>query len=83
MSNKSIIEVTIGFNKDTEEIEYIKSDFMREGSGYKDPILYTAKLIQMGLEVWIKDKIGIECPNCGIEFKEEWTFCPDCGWKNE
>lgn len=78
--NKSIIEVVIGFNRDREIIEYIKSDFMDEETSYKDPIGYTAKLIQMGLEKWIRDKIGISCPKCDTEFKEEWEFCPYCGW---
>ncbi len=47
---KRTIEIVIGFNANDEEIEYIKSDFMREEYGYTDPIGYTAKLIQMGLE---------------------------------
>ncbi len=80
---KKTIEVIIGFNPNTEIIEYIKSDFLNEDFGYKDPIGYTAKLIQMGLETWIRDKIGIHCPNCEAEFQEGWIFCPECGWSTE
>jgi hypothetical protein len=80
---KTTLEVIIGFNADKEEIEYIKSDFLNEEFGFKDPIGYTAKLIQMGLETWIRDKIGIFCPNCEEELKENWIFCPNCGWSTE
>lgn len=77
---KRTIEVVIGFNADDEEIEYIKSDFFE--FEYKDPIGYTAKLIQMGLEKWIREKIGIFCPNCEAELQENWVFCPNCGWSS-
>lgn len=77
---KNIVEVIIGFNKNEERIEYIKSDFMDKDSNYKDPIGYTVKLIQMGLEHWIREKIGIFCPECDVEFQEDWKFCPNCGW---
>lgn len=77
---RNLVEVTIGFNLNSDEIEYIKSDFMNEKSNFKDPIGYTARLIEMGLEKWIREKIGIFCPNCDSELKEEWTFCPSCGW---
>jgi hypothetical protein len=75
-----IIEVVIGFDRNKEEIKYIKSDFMNEDEGFKDPIGYTAQLIQMGLEKWIREKVGISCPNCDREFKEGWSYCPNCGW---
>lgn len=77
---KRIIEVVIAFNADKEEIEFIKSDFLDEKYGYKDPIGYTAKLIQMGLETWIREKIGIFCPECDSQMNEGWSFCPNCGW---
>lgn len=80
---KRTIEVVIGFNANREEIEYIKSDFLNEEFGYKDPIGYTAKLIQMGLETWIRDKIGIFCPECEAELQENWAFCPTCGWSSD
>jgi len=79
---KRTIEVIIGFNLDKEEIEYIKSDFLNEVYGYKDPIGYTAKLIEMGLEKWIREKIGIFCPNCDETLEENWSFCPECGWSS-
>jgi len=77
------VEVVIGFNAEEEEIEYIKSDFMLEEYGFKDPIGYTAKLIQMALETWIRDKIGIYCPECNNELQENWICCPNCGWSTE
>jgi hypothetical protein len=80
MDNEDIIEVRIGFDRNREEIAYIKSDFMDEDAGFKDPIGYTAQLIQMGLEKWIRDKVGITCPECDLEFKEGWSYCPNCGW---
>ena len=77
---KRTVEIAIGFDVNREEIEYIKSDFMNESFGFKDPVGYTAKLIEMALEKWIRDKIGIFCPNCDAELKEEWKYCPECGW---
>jgi hypothetical protein len=61
---KRVIEVTIGFDTEREEIEYVKSDFLDENASYKDPIGYTAKLIEMGLGWWIRKKIGLFCPEC-------------------
>jgi hypothetical protein len=83
VDKKRVLEVIIGFNATDEEIEYIKSDFMNESYGFKDPIGYTAKLIQMGLEHWIREKIGIFCPECDSEMKEGWKYCPECGWSSE
>lgn len=80
---KGTIEVIIGFNLNDEEIEYIKSEFFNESYGYKDPIGYTAKLIEMALEKWIREKIGIFCPKCEEEMKENWIYCPNCGWSSE
>lgn len=80
---KKVIEVTIGFNTDKEEIEYIKSDFLNNEYSFKDPIGYTAKLIEMGLEYWIREKIGVFCPECEVELQQGWSFCPSCGWSME
>ena len=80
MTDNDIIEVRIGFDRNKEEIIYIKSDFMDEDVGFKDPIGYTAQLIQMGLEKWIRDKVGIICNECNLEFQEGWSYCPNCGW---
>lgn len=77
---KNIVEVKIGFNIERDKIAFIDSDFMDERYNFKNPIDYTTKLIQMALEKWIRDKIGIFCPKCDKEFKEGWTFCPVCGW---
>ncbi len=78
-----IIEVKIGYNASKEEIEYIESDFMNELHGFKDPVGYTAKLLELALAHWIREKIGIFCPGCGVELQEEWVFCPACGWSEE
>jgi len=80
---KTTIEVVIGFDVNIEEIKYIKSDFMKEEYGFKDPIGYTAKLIQMSLEKWVREKIGIFCPNCDSAMEEGWIFCPNCGWGSD
>jgi len=80
---KDVVEVVIGFDTNREEIVYIKSDFMDNEGGYKDPIGYTAKLLQMGLEKWIREKIGIFCPSCEAQMDEGWAFCPNCGWSAE
>ena len=82
-SDKKTIDVTVGFNVNDEEIEYIRSDFFKESYGYKDPIGYTAKLLQMALEKWIREKIGIFCPECESKLEEDWIFCPNCGWSSE
>jgi hypothetical protein len=80
---KDIIEVTIGFDTNREKIKYIKSDFLDEQYSFKDPVGYTARLIEMGLEYWIREKIGIFCPECSTELQEGWSFCPSCGWNHE
>lgn len=77
------VKVLIGFNLDSEKITYIKSDFMDEKYNFKWPIEYTARLLQMALEKWIREKIGISCPKCDLDFQEEWKFCPNCGWNPE
>ena len=77
---KNIVEVIIGFNVNTEEIAYIKSDFESPDLGYKDPVQYTISLLQMAYEKYLREKIGILCPNCEIEMQEGWSFCPNCGW---
>lgn len=83
VESKRIIEVIIGFDAVDEKIEYIKSDFTNETYAYKDPIGYTAKLIQMGLEKWVRDNIGVFCPECEAEMEENWKFCPNCGWSSD
>ena len=77
---KRTLEVIIGFNVEDEDIEYIKSDFLKESYGFKDPIGYTAKLIELALEKWIREKIGLFCPSCEEQLEEDWVFCPKCGW---
>ena len=80
---KKTLEVVIGFNYEDEDIEYIKSDFLKESFGFKDPIEYTAKLMQMALEKWIREKIGLFCPSCERQLEENWQFCPTCGWNSD
>lgn len=80
---KKIIEIYIGFNTNTEKIEYINSDFMDEDLNYKDPIGYTGQLMEMALEKWVRDNIGVHCPECSVELEEDWKFCPNCGWNDK
>ena len=81
-AEKRIIEIVIGFNANNEKIEYIKSDFFNESYGYKDPNGYTVQLMQMAQEKWIREKIGIFCPECELIMEEDWIFCPECGWNS-
>lgn len=80
------VEVVITYDLDNEDIE-IKSGFMNNPEGFKDPIGYTSHLIELALEKWIREKIGITCPECGTELNPEWDYCPKCSWswriKNE
>jgi hypothetical protein len=71
------VKVTLVYNLD-EDAVYIDSGFF--ALGFKDPIGYTAKLMEMALEKWIIEKIGISCPECDIQIDPEWNFCPQCGW---
>lgn len=80
--NKDVIEVVVGFDINEEEISYIKSDFMKEELGFKDGVGYTAKLLGMAMEKWIRENIGIFCPECNNKIEEKWSFCPNCGWSN-
>jgi hypothetical protein len=79
---KSKVGIIIEFDLNTEEITNIKSDFMVESYEFKDPIGYTAKLLQMALEKWVREKIGVFCPECDTPIDEGWKFCPECGWNN-
>ena len=80
VESSRIIEVIVGFDVNEEKVDYIKSDFMDESLGFQDTIGYTAKLLQMGLETWVRDNIGLLCPECDSEMKEDWKYCPECGW---
>lgn len=80
MSEKNIVEVKVGFDLDEEKIKYIESDFMKNEDNYKHPIEYTARLLEFALEKWIREQVGVFCPNCDIELEEGWKYCPNCGW---
>lgn len=71
------VKVTLVYNLDEDTVN-IDSGFL--ALGFKDPIGYTAKLIEMALEKWIVEKIGVNCPKCEIPINPEWNFCPECGW---
>lgn len=73
------ISVVITFNLDTEKLT-IDSGFETSGLVFKDPIGYTTHLLQMGLEKWIREKVGMICPNCSKDMEEDWDFCPACGY---
>lgn len=73
------VAVILKFDLDTEKLE-IESGFEDKGLAFKDPIGYTTHLLQMGLEKWIREKVGMVCPGCSIEMDEDWDFCPKCGY---
>lgn len=73
------ISIVLNFNLDTEEL-VIDSGFEDAGLAFKDPIGYTTQLLQMALEKWIREKVGMICPNCSIEMDESWDYCPKCGY---
>jgi hypothetical protein len=79
IDNPREVEVLIKFDLDTEECE-ILSGFEDERLAFQDPIDYTAKLLQMAWEKWVREKIGIICPVCEREAEDDWNFCPDCGY---
>lgn len=73
-----IITVKVSFDDDNDKLT-IESDFMNK-DGFKNPENDTLKLLQMAMEKWIIDKIGLYCPKCEIKIKPEWSYCPNCGW---
>ncbi len=79
MDDKREVVVLLKFNLDTEELE-IDSGFVKSGLAFKDPVGYTTHLLQLALEKWIREKVGMVCPNCSIEMDESWDFCPKCGY---
>lgn len=83
MKNENIVQIVIGFNMITEEIQYINSDFEKQAEAYKDPIGYTAQLLQMAYDKWLAEKIGLFCPECDERMHQDWVFCPNCGWGNK
>lgn len=34
----------------------------------------------MALEKWIRERVGMVCPNCSLEMNEDWDWCPKCGY---
>lgn len=73
------VSVTLTFGLDTDELT-IDSQFENKESEFKDPIGYTTHLLQMGLEKWIRTKVGMICPGCSIDMDEDWDWCPKCGY---
>jgi len=77
--NPREVVVALKFNLDTEKLE-IDSGFKDTGLAFKDPIGYTTHLLQMALEKWIREEVGMICPGCSIEMAEDWDYCPKCGY---
>ena len=73
------VEVKLTWDLDREELD-IDSGFEHTGTNFKDPIGYTTNLIQRALEKWIREKVGMICPNCSSDMEEDWDFCPKCGY---
>ena len=60
-------------------IEYlIEEDEIIVKSEFQDPSR-TLKLIQMGMEKWINEYIGLRCPYCDEPVGKNWEFCSYCG----
>jgi len=66
MSKKVLIE----YHYETDSIT-IKSEF-------KD-INDTLKLIALGYDKWMKEKVGLRCEKCGNIVEYGWEFCATCG----
>lgn len=77
--DKRTVSVVLTYDLDRDELE-IDSGFENSGLAFKDPIGYTTHLLQMGLEQWIRTKVGMVCPNCSIDMEEDWDWCPKCGY---
>lgn len=73
------ISVTLTYDLNTDELD-IDSGFENKGIVFADPIGYTTHLLQMGLEKWIREKVGMICPNCSLQMNEDWDWCPKCGY---
>jgi len=60
-------------------IEYIiDDDEVIVKSEFRDPAR-TLKLIQMGMEKWITEYIGLRCPDCEETIQANWEYCNYCG----
>ena len=77
--NPREVSVKLTYNLDTDDL-IIDSEFENSGLVFKDPIGYTTHLLQMGLEKWIREKVGMICPNCSVDMDEDWDWCPKCGY---
>ena len=74
-----IVIVTLTYGLDTDKLK-IDSQFENPKFDFKDPIGYTSHLLQMALEKWIRERVGMVCPNCSLEMNEDWDWCPKCGY---
>lgn len=74
---KEIVEIKIIYDLNNDTINVI-SGF--ENNDFEDPIGNTTRLIELGLEKWIIEKVGLYCPKCEIKMQPSWEFCPQCGW---
>ena len=73
------VSVVLTYDLNTDELE-IDSGFEKKQMVFADPIGYTTHLLQLGLEKWIREKVGMVCPNCSVEMNEDWDWCPKCGY---
>ena len=74
-----VVTVTLSYGLDTDKLT-IDSQFENTKLDFKDPIGYTTHLLQMALEKWIREKVGMVCPSCSLEMNEDWDWCPKCGY---
>jgi len=73
------VSVTLTYDLNTDELE-IDSGFENKQMVFADPIGYTTHLLQLGLETWIRKRVGMVCPSCSNDMDESWDWCPKCGY---
>ena len=60
-------------------IEYdVENDSVVVKSEFKD-VNDTLKLIALGYDKWLKERVGLKCEDCGAYIETGWEHCPKCG----
>ena len=73
------VSIILTYGLDTDKLK-IDSQFENPKYDFKDPIGYTTHLLQLALEKWIIERVGMVCPSCSVEMNEDWDWCPKCGY---
>ena len=60
-------------------IEYdVEKDNITIKSEFKD-VNDTLKLIALGYDKWLKERVGLKCEQCGEYLDVGWEYCAKCG----